>query len=78
MISTVSSRSNATTPRPNQIRRYGEVNGSTAETTLIEAYGSVTVVTTCSAVKVTASSDTFLCSETVTTWATRDGRTGPT
>ena len=66
MISTASRRSNATAPRPSQIRRYGEVNGTTAEITLIEAYGSVTVVTTCSPVKVTASSDTFLCSATVT------------
>ena len=37
VTSTASSRSNAIAPRPSQIRRYGEENGTTVEMTLIEA-----------------------------------------
>ena len=66
MTRTASSKSKATAPKPSQIRRYPEVNGTTTETALIEANGSVIVVSTCSPVNVIVSRDRLRCRETVT------------
>ena len=63
---TASSKSKATAPKPSQILRYPEVNGTTTETALIEANGSVMVVSTCSPVNVIVSRERLRCRETVT------------
>src|SRR5215469_14886478 len=52
----------ATVPRPSQSVRYGEANGTIAEIQPIGAYGSRTVVTTCTATNATASSEMLRCS----------------
>ena len=52
-------------PVGQRVRRYPEVNGTTTETALIEASGSVIVVSTCSPVNVIVSRDWLRCRETV-------------